>query len=123
MRPLLPIACLFTLVQLVAACAADGDDAGDDLPSFDGLDAEVAAAVADIAASTGVAEGDIEVVAADHVTWPDGSIGCPQPGEMYTQALVDGYRIVLRADGDEVVYHGEDGGDPMRCDDPQPPVD
>jgi hypothetical protein len=39
---------------------------------------------------------------------------------MYTQALVDGYRIVLRVGGDEVTYHGANGKPPFRCDHPNP---
>ncbi len=33
---------------------------------------------------------------AEAVTWPDGSLGCPVPGEMYTMALVEGYWIQLQ---------------------------
>jgi len=28
------------------------------------------------------------------VTWPDGALGCPQEGRMYTQALVEGARRI-----------------------------
>lgn len=80
----------------------------------------VANAVADLAAATGVDADDIQVVAHDQVTWRDGSLGCPEPGMMYTQALVDGYRIVLRAAGETVHYHGSAGGSPFRCDRPDP---
>jgi hypothetical protein len=59
------------------------------------------------------------VVAHDEVIWRDGSLGCPQPGMMYTQALVDGFRIVLRVKGQEVSYHGP-GKPPFRCDNPDP---
>ena len=37
---------------------------------------------------------------AEAVTWNDGSLGCPEPGMMYTQALVDGYWVVIRASPD-----------------------
>lgn len=87
------------------------------------LAAEVDQALTDAAADSGVAEGDIEVVLAEQVTWSDGAIGCPEPDGMYTQALVEGYRIVLRVDGEEVAYHGADGQPPFRCDDPIAPVD
>lgn len=80
----------------------------------------VAEAIADLARATGVDPDDVQVVAYDQVTWRDGSLGCPEPGKMYTQALVDGYRIVLRADGMDVHYHGSTGGSPFRCDRPNP---
>lgn len=41
----------------------------------------------------------IEITRAEAVTWPDGSLGCPQPGEFYTQALVDGFHVELMFDG------------------------
>jgi hypothetical protein len=64
----------------------------------------------DAAAATGLDPADIEVVRAESVTWPDGSLGCPEPGMMYTQALVDGYQVVLDADGEELDYRvGESG--------------
>src|SRR6267142_112629 len=44
----------------------------------------------------------LEVVSAEPVTWTDGSIGCPQPGRQYTQALVPGFRIRIRA-GTEIL--------------------
>lgn len=95
---------------------ADGRVAAD-------LDAEVDQAVADAAETAGVSDEDIEVVAAEHVTWSDGAIGCPEPDGMYTQALVEGYRILLRVAGEEVAYHGADGQPPFRCDDPMEPVE
>ena len=39
----------------------------------------------------------VTVERAEPAVWPNGALGCPQPGEMYTQALVDGYWIILRA--------------------------
>ena len=39
---------------------------------------------------------DLKVLSAEAVTWSDGSLGCPEPGMMYTQALVPGYRVQIR---------------------------
>ena len=78
------------------------------------LDPE-ALAIADLAAHAGVDPADIDVVAHERVTWRDGSLGCPKPGYSYMQALVDGYRIVLRAGAGDYVYHGADGQKPFRC--------
>jgi hypothetical protein len=94
----------------------DGEEVAD-------LDAAVEAAVADLAASAGVDPSQVEVRIAERVTWSDGALGCPEPGMMYTQALVPGYRVVLTVDGTDVAYHGAEGAAPARCDDPQPPSD
>lgn len=84
---------------------------------------DVAIAVDAAAAEWEVSTDDIEVVQAESVTWSDGALGCPQPDEMYTQALVEGYRIELSVAGETVYYHGADGDEPFRCDDPQEPAE
>lgn len=90
---------------------------------------EVEAAVADLAEHLGVAPEDIAVVSHEDVTWPDGAIGCPQPGMSYTQAQVPGVRLVLAADGGEFSYHAGRSGDFARCESPRlgtmtpPPAD
>lgn len=72
-------------------------------------------AVADLAERLDVDPADIEVVSVEEVTWPDGALGCPEPGMAYTQALVDGSRIVLSVDDTEYEYHSGRGGDPFYC--------
>lgn len=62
----------------------------------------------------------IKVVSSTAVTWRDGSLGCPQPDMMYTQALVPGYRIVLQVDGREYAYHTNDSGYFILCNNPDP---
>lgn len=46
----------------------------------------------------------VDVTRAESVTWPDGALGCPEPGQMYTQALVDGYHIEFDAEGESYDY-------------------
>lgn len=72
-------------------------------------------AMTDLMNTLGVDLSAIELVAYEEVTWNDGSLGCPQPDMMYTQALVDGYLIQLQA-GDQVYnYHGATGEEPFLC--------
>lgn len=63
-----------------------------------------AAVLADLEARTGGRAEAVTVVTAEAVTWNDGSLGCPEPGKAYTQALVDGYHVVLDAGGEEFDY-------------------
>lgn len=70
----------------------------------------------------GVRGDEVTVVVAESVTWSDGSLGCPRPGQIYTQALVPGYRVVLRVGGDEMAYHASESGDFRPCTNPMPPV-
>jgi hypothetical protein len=39
----------------------------------------------------------LAIVRAEAVVWNDGSLGCPEPGMEYTQALVNGYWVVIEA--------------------------
>jgi len=70
---------------------------------------------ADLAGRLGVAETDIEVLRVEAVTWPDGSLGCPEPGKMYTQALVEGQRVVLGYQERVYIYHSGQGDEPFLC--------
>lgn len=82
----------------------------------------VETAIADLAERTTRSASEISVARYESVTWSDGSIGCPEPGMSYTQALVPGYRIELVADGVSYWYHGARDGQPFWCADPSDPV-
>jgi hypothetical protein len=65
----------------------------------------VALARADLAERLGVEREAIEVISAEPVEWPDASLGCPQPGQMYAQVVTPGFRVVLEAREETYVYH------------------
>jgi hypothetical protein len=75
----------------------------------------VALAREDLGRRLGVDPEELEVVSFEEVTWPDGSLGCPQPGMSYTQALVEGSKVVLGHDGRVYVYHAGDDDQPFLC--------
>ena len=79
------------------------------------LDEAVEAARKDLAGRTGTAQENIEMIRAQTVTWANGALGCPEEGMMYTQALVEGYFILLRADGEDSAYHAGRDGKPFHC--------
>lgn len=74
----------------------------------------------DLARRALVPPQDIVVVRTTEQHWPDGSLGCPQPGRMYTQAIVPGYQVVLRAAGKDYAYHADRRGGFIVCDQAQP---
>ncbi len=76
---------------------------------------QVALSRADLALRLSLDPAQIEVVDAASVTWPDGSLGCPKPGMMYTQALVDGLRICLRVGEQVYAYHSGGERPPFLC--------
>lgn len=86
------------------------------MPPLDpGQLAIVEAAKADLAQRLRVEPEEVVVVSFQEVTWPDGSLGCPQPGMSYTQALVEGHRVALRHDDRFFDYHGAADEDPFLC--------
>jgi hypothetical protein len=66
--------------------------------------------VADAADRAGVDASAVTLVSAGSRTWSDGSLGCPQPGMYYTQALVDGYQVIVSAGGKEYDYRTSRSG-------------
>jgi hypothetical protein len=84
-------------------------------PPMRSLNHQVEAALRDAARRLNLPEAQLQVVLAEAVTWPDGSLGCPAPGMAYTQVLVDGYRIRIQAGPDTLEYHASLRGKPFFC--------
>jgi hypothetical protein len=112
---------LLGLIVVLQGCR-NREDPAVDLKSQPRADSLSALAVTDLASRLGIPETDIEVLSEENVTWRDGSLGCPRPGMMYTQALVEGSRIVLRAGGRDYSYHSGAGKPPFYCEDPVSPA-
>lgn len=129
---------------MLAACASSGSGSGpagpssDDrparsLPALDpvpSMEADVTGEVPsdllgriveDAADRAQVDPGAVEVTTAEAVTWSDGSLGCPEPGMMYTQALVEGYHVIVDADGTELDYRATADGQFRLCEQPGRP--
>ncbi len=73
------------------------------------------AILADLAERLGISSDEIQVIRDEEVVWADGSLGCPQPGMMYTQALVPGYQVVLQAGGQQYDYRATQRGTFFLC--------
>lgn len=79
------------------------------------LQSIVRSALEDAARRTGLDASTLKIVSSEAVTWPDGGLGCPEPGMMYTMALVPGYRVRIQA-GDKVLdYHASRRGNLVLC--------
>ena len=96
----------------LSACAADRPAAapGYTAPVNATLQSVTQAVLADASKRTGLEVAKLEIVESVAVTWPDGSLGCPEPGMNYTMALVPGYRIRIRADQQVLSYHASARG-------------
>ena len=69
----------------------------------------------DLESRAGEAVTDPLVISAEQVTWNDGSLGCPQPDLVYTQALVDGYHVIIEIEGERYDYRVGSGDDVRLC--------
>jgi hypothetical protein len=72
-------------------------------------------AVDDLAQHLDIPADQIEVREVRAVTWPDASLGCPQPDMMYAQVLTDGLLIQLEAGGELYFYHSGGNQLPFLC--------
>ena len=121
---------------VVAACTAGSGTGGSNVPepslASDGPSADPAASgggfalpatiidpvAADAARRLGVDPSAVTIVDAHPETWSDGSLGCPEPDMMYTQALVDGYQVIVEASGTQLDYRGSGPGQFRLCENP-----
>ena len=106
----------------LAGCQSAGEEAIEAgrqsaLAAEGGLDLEdqAEAAVADLSERLGMDAGEIEILEARRVTWPDAAAGCPRPGMIYMQVLTPGALVRLRAEGREYRYHARGRSLPLPC--------
>ena len=46
----------------------------------------------------------VHILVAEQATWPDASLGCPAPGQLYAQVLTPGVKLVLSYKGQQFDY-------------------
>lgn len=72
-------------------------------------------AIADLAARLRVDARRIRLIESRAVTWPDASLGCPRPGEVYAQVQVEGFIVVLSHEDRGFDYHAGEDAAPFLC--------
>ena len=70
---------------------------------------------ADAAKRSARNETSLIVLPVEEVMWSDGSLGCPQPGFAYTQALVPGWRVRIQSAIGLLSYHASRRGQWLLC--------
>ena len=95
--------------------AAPEGPAGESLSTADVPRAVRRAVVADAAKRFKVAQSAVVLAQAEKLTWSDASLGCPEPGRMYAQMLVEGFRITAKTSAGSLVYNTDSGGNVVSC--------
>lgn len=70
-------------------------------------DKVVEAARRDLAQRLGVGVDAVRLVSVEARQWADASLGCPQPGKVYAQTIVDGFRLILETGGSRYDYRSD----------------
>lgn len=97
-----------------AACPSSSPrESGDKL--VDELPRVVELAKEDLVKTLGVNESQMTVENLEKVMWSDGSLGCPKPGEFYTQAIVPGYKVIFSYNQAPYEYHTSEGSRFVQC--------
>lgn len=76
--------------------------------------AAVLAAVQALSKSKAIAASQVEILSFEEVTWRNSCLDLAGPGEMCLQVLTRGYRVMLRADGEEFEFHTDEKGQNVR---------
>ncbi len=74
-----------------------------------------AAARADLATKLGVSATSITIMMIEDKTWTDGCLGLGGPAESCLQALVDGFRVEMLAQGETYFYRTDKTGASLRA--------
>jgi len=78
-------------------------------------DPRVQRTVADAARQTNTDPAAVRIVSVESREWPDASLGCPKPGQVYAQVITPGLLIVLEAGGKRFEYHTDAGQRIEQC--------
>ncbi|MBK9927764.1 MAG: hypothetical protein IPP66_21030 [Anaerolineales bacterium] len=68
------------------------------------------AAVSALSETLSLPADQITLISTEAVTWPDGCLGVQRMGMMCSQALVEGFKIILEADGKQYEFHTNQNG-------------
>jgi hypothetical protein len=63
----------------------------------------------------GVGPDQLQASRVEAQQWPDASLGCPQPGQLYSQIVTPGYLIVVSSGSHQLEYHTDARGRVVLC--------
>jgi hypothetical protein len=87
-------------------------------PADPALQKLIEIAIQDLTKRFSIPSEQIQFKEAFAVTWPDSSLGCPNPSSMYIQVLTPGYLLRLQAAERVFEYHTDTKGTVVYCESP-----
>jgi hypothetical protein len=78
-------------------------------------DAPIERVLEDAASRLGVTAATLSVDQVEAREWGDSSLGCPRPGELYSQVVTPGFLIVVSGSGKQLEYHSDTRGRVVLC--------
>jgi hypothetical protein len=104
--------CYLATSQIVLAESSTGKN---DRPSSEVIDA----VRQDLSNRTNIEPARFELIKTTQETWPDGCLGLPRSDEMCTQALVEGWQIVIENGDRTWIYRTDTRGRAIRLESEQ----
>jgi hypothetical protein len=74
----------------------------------------VLAAEQQLSKELGIPVQEIDYVSFSREQWRDSCLGLAAPGEMCLQVITPGWRVVLKAEGQQYVYRTDESGEAIR---------
>ena len=75
----------------------------------------VDAALQDAAAHLNVSRDQLQVSQVGSQQWNDASLGCPQPGQLYSQIVTPGFLVMITSGSHQLEYHTDMRGRVTLC--------
>lgn len=72
------------------------------------------AVITDVSQRTGISTKQLKITQSSRQTWSNGCLGIAKPGEICTQALVEGWRVVVSGNRRKWVYRSNLNGRILR---------
>jgi hypothetical protein len=63
----------------------------------------------------GVGADQLQLTQVQAQQWPDASLGCPEPGQLYSQVVTPGFLVIIISGGHQLEYHTDMRGRVTLC--------
>ena len=63
----------------------------------------------------GVSSDQLQPTRVEAQQWPDSSLGCPQPGQLYSQIVTPGFLVIVISGNHQLEYHTDARGRVVLC--------